>query len=240
MLFVAIGAAFFVVAFIRFTIFSLSSFGRVSYSISFRSIKISSISLFFLLNRPPPIRIRGMAEFSIEFKKIIAVEGSAYTNYPNDRGGPTKFGITLVSLREWKNNPNLVPSDIQALNEKDAELFYLEMFWNKINGDQIVSQDAASVLLNQAVNRGLRTTSVQAQKIINKYGFHLVLDGVFGKASTVALNQLAPKSFLLDFIFESQHNYINILLNNSTQAEFIHGWINRTQELLRRVASMPA
>ena len=34
--------------------------------------------------------------FDVAFLKVLDVEKKIYTDRPNDRGGPTKFGITLI------------------------------------------------------------------------------------------------------------------------------------------------
>lgn len=60
------------------------------------------------------------------WKDIIQAEGTAYTNKPNDRGGPTKFGISQ------KGNPDLSTEEIKNLTPERARQLYTERYWNRI------------------------------------------------------------------------------------------------------------
>lgn len=58
--------------------------------------------------------------------EIIEREGSAFTDIPQDRGGPTKFGITLTTLRHVR--PLAEISDLQQLSEQDAVSIYRAIY----------------------------------------------------------------------------------------------------------------
>lgn len=59
---------------------------------------------------------------------VIAREGQEYTNHPADKGGPTRFGITLATLRAYHQNNSLTAQDVMELDEVHAALIYHQKF----------------------------------------------------------------------------------------------------------------
>ena len=61
---------------------------------------------------------------------VIKREGSKYTNDPTDRGGPTKYGITLRTLQAWRRSQGqtrkLQPHDVKILTREEAVAIYPE------------------------------------------------------------------------------------------------------------------
>jgi len=57
---------------------------------------------------------------------ILVREGSIYTDAPDDKGGPTKFGITLPTLQLWRHGATL--ADLVALSIDDARQVYKFVF----------------------------------------------------------------------------------------------------------------
>ena len=52
--------------------------------------------------------------FDLVFRHLLASEGG-YTNDPRDRGGPTRWGVTLEVLRVWRKDDTLTAKDVKAL-----------------------------------------------------------------------------------------------------------------------------
>ena len=56
---------------------------------------------------------------------VLKAEGwDAYTNHPADRGGPTKWGITLSAWRDFNDNQSLTAFNVQGITEAEARVFY--------------------------------------------------------------------------------------------------------------------
>src|SRR5437667_223125 len=68
----------------------------------------------------PRLRKEGLLTTDQIIDEIIHREGGVFVDLPEDRGGPTKFGVTLTTLREWKHNDALTASDVEALGEPEA------------------------------------------------------------------------------------------------------------------------
>jgi lysozyme family protein len=58
--------------------------------------------------------------------EILRREGwPKYTNRASDRGGPTKGGITLATLRAWRAaQPYVSAADVEALTEAEVRTIY--------------------------------------------------------------------------------------------------------------------
>lgn len=58
--------------------------------------------------------------------EILEREGG-YSNHPADRGGPTKYGITLPTLAVWRGH-SVSPEDVRALTAEEAKAIYRERY----------------------------------------------------------------------------------------------------------------
>ena len=60
-------------------------------------------------------------DLKTELTKILEREGwPTYTDHPDDRGGPTKGGITLSTLRSWRGQPKLGEKSLKELKYSEA------------------------------------------------------------------------------------------------------------------------
>ncbi len=66
---------------------------------------------------------------------ILRREGDRYTNHPADRGGPTKYGITLLTLAAYRDamnaggeHPSATAADVERLTEVEARAIYSIVF----------------------------------------------------------------------------------------------------------------
>lgn len=130
---------------------------------------------------------------------IITVEGSKYTNYPNDPGGPTKYGWTLKSYRQLVNK-NATVYDIKNLKKWNALYLYRQHFWDKYGSSKIENQELAITLVLAQINLGPYRPNKLLQKMDNefcpiyqyKHGKrvynNLEEDGILGSESIYRIN----------------------------------------------------
>ena len=167
---------------------------------------------------------------STRFDKLIthifAVEGEIYTNRRNDRGGPTKFGITLATLRRYRQDDNLQAIDVENLTAPEAKQIYYKLFYVPVGGDEIISDKASVLMFDVGVNSGDYTAVKMAQKIVNAG-----IDGVIGPKTIKAINGCDELVFVREFIQAQQIRYIDIVKAHPEQIENLRGWINRTHIL---------
>lgn len=172
-----------------------------------------------------------MSNFDEAFSHVIGVEG-AYSNDPYDHGGPTKYGITQDTLAGYRGKP-VSADDVKNLQLAEAKLIYRSRYWNAIAGDGIKSALVATILFDQAVNRGA-VTAVQSMQLV----LGVKSDGVLGPKTLEALNASEPRSVSFKFICAAQEHYARIVQKNNSQAVFLVGWLRRSHKLLELCINM--
>ncbi|HAO33203.1 MAG TPA: glycosyl hydrolase 108 family protein [Candidatus Competibacter sp.] len=126
--------------------------------------------------------------------EIIEKEGRIYTDHPSDRGGPTKYGITLETLENYRNRPTTA-GDVKALAEDEARKIYFERYVSKPGFDQIVpvSEAVAVEVVDSGVMSGPMRSALWLQQALNALNAQgrlypdLVEDGRAGPATLAAL-----------------------------------------------------
>lgn len=162
-----------------------------------------------------------MASFDTAIAKTLANEGgSKYTETPGDTGGATKYGI---SQRAY---PHL---NIKALTEADAKAIYKRDYWDKIQGDAIISQHMAESIFDYAVNAGVGTAIKAAQEAAAMVTHNQVTaDGALGPKSLAAINAADEWHFQAVYALQKITRYAAICNKNRDQNKFLLGWVNRT------------
>ena len=149
---------------------------------------------------------------------IITREGG-YVNSPADRGGPTKWGITLDTLREYTHTPALKESDVQNLTMETAKEIYRVRYINNL-GLNLIEDDTLFLLaVDSAVLNGRRRTVTWLQRACG-----VVEDGIFGPVTRKTLN--TGDYYWAFFALRLKH-FGSLISRNSSQAIFAAGWLNR-------------
>ena len=160
------------------------------------------------------------------FKKfldyIFEVEGG-YTNDENDRGGKTTWGITEEEAREFGYT-----GDMRNLTKDFAKNIYLKKYYLGNKLDKIIDDRVALSIFDWAVNSGGRGIK-KSQIVANKFGANLVIDGIIGNKTLEAINAIDPKMFLKEYHEMQRAFYKNLAAKNSTQEDFLKGWLNRVK-----------
>src|ERR1041384_4619075 len=118
---------------------------------------------------------------------LIRREGSTYSDHPADRGGPTKYGITLRTLRAWRHRiePSQITdaSDVEALTEEEARAIYTAMY--VINPRFIELNDVRlqALLVDCGVQHGTERATRWLQEALG-----VKVDGDLGPLTLAAAN----------------------------------------------------
>lgn len=137
-----------------------------------------------------------MADFLTAHNRTVKFEGG-YQCDPDDNGNwtgfkkgvgrliGTKYGITASVLAAYmKKEPSV--DDMKNLDPDVARIIYLRNYWSPIRGNEIRSQDEANMIYDSAVNMGVGTAIILAQRSL---GLHET-----GIMDEVTLQQLNGKS----------------------------------------------
>lgn len=161
---------------------------------------------------------------------ILKAEGwDTYTNRPNDRGGPTKWGITLKAWSEWRGH-DVTAEDVQSISEEQARDFYEMAYYIAPHFNQLPDMLKAMVM-DCGVNHGVRAASKWVQRAVGAKQ-----DGWIGPKTLAAVNEQNPIVTYQRICAYRFKLYGRIVTKDPTQAEFAWGWNNRGAKWLMRLA----
>jgi len=160
---------------------------------------------------------------------ILRREGG-YVDHPTDRGGPTKYGITLRTLETWRGR-KLTPRDVRALTIEEARRIYRQQFIVGPGLHRISDGRLRALLVDAAVNHGPRRAIQLLQRMLGVTG-----DGILGPRTLAALRRMDARRVYLGVCAERVRFYGRLIGRDSSQAVFARGWLNRAAELIEDAA----
>jgi lysozyme family protein len=164
---------------------------------------------------------------------IIRREGG-FVNHPADKGGPTKYGITIRTLENWRRRPVGV-DDVRRLTKKESSLIYRHNYYAKPNIDKLPIE-LQPVVFDMAVNMGPKQAIKILQTVIVDYLPGISIDGVIGSKTLDAIDELVSvisyRYFIHQITEERIKFYRNIVKRDPSQIVFLNGWENRAREFL--------
>lgn len=159
---------------------------------------------------------------------IILDEGSTYTNYSEDAGGPTKYGITIPAFSDFLGR-SVTSEDISHITRETAELFYSHWYdKHKIDSYPAVFRHA---FVDAIVNHGYGGASGLLQKSLVFLGQPVKIDYDAGPATRAAVKNVDADLLKEVFLNEREAKYRDIVSKDSSQSMFLQGWLNRINRL---------
>lgn len=157
---------------------------------------------------------------------ILELEGGdEYTNRPTDRGGPTKYGITLKAL-SYARGRDCTPEDVKDLGEEEARQIYLTNYWNAIKGDDLPS-GIDLYAMHVAVVSGPGKLAEILQGIVGRGVPGFKFDNFIGKMTIAATRAKRP----LDVLFGLNAQWLLYAVRIPGEAND-GGWVNRASSML--------
>lgn len=161
-------------------------------------------------------------------KDIIKKEGG-YVDDPKDRGGATKYGITLKTLSNYLHKP-CTKKDVENLTIDIASNIYKKTYYYEPRID-LLPEGLQPIVTDMAVNSGPIKAISMLQEVLNTLGYKLgIPDGIIGN-NTISTSSRAIRQFghrLINLLVERRKIfYINIVKNDPTQKRFLNGWLAR-------------
>src|SRR5574337_666905 len=150
-----------------------------------------------------------MADFKQYFPKLISLEGG-YSDDPDDKGGPTKYGVTIYDWKKYGYDVNkdgkIDADDVKAITIEDAERIAKIEYWDVVQGDDINSQSVAEFIADWAYNSGVRTAVKRVQRLLG-----LTDDGILGPITLKSINSADPH-VLFDRLKAAREAFFNALV----------------------------
>lgn len=156
-----------------------------------------------------------MSPFDIFIDPLIKAEGG-YVDNPDDNGGPTKYGITLATLSDWRKQ-NCTALDVFELHIIEAKQIYKKKYWDPVRGDELPFA-LAFLVADAAVNSG----PIQAIRWLQK-ALRLSSDGIFGPI-TLARAQNCTLTEVVPYMVSQR---LQLMVRHEDYAKFGDGWFRR-------------
>lgn len=156
--------------------------------------------------------------------QIIVSEGSEYTNDPTDHGGPTKYGITLTTLAEYRANPGTTAADVEALTEDEARKMYNDKYVGPFVKFPGMQDPLLGLLVDSGVQHGVDKATEWLQSAIGAKP-----DGDAGPvtvAAWIAVRHDDGVTYKLVLRSRIMY-YAHIIHNHPDQVKYIDGWFER-------------
>jgi len=164
---------------------------------------------------------------------VLAKEGG-YVNDPADAGGPTKFGITLATLHDWRKAP-VSAADVQSMGEEDARAIYRARYF-PAGYEKIPDRSLLAFLFDFGVNSGPGAAVRALQTVMRRNGIYPhPIDGDFGPLSRAALTQVENWQALFYAVkCERYEMLLRYIGSRPENARFAVGWSNRQDQFEER------
>jgi len=176
-----------------------------------------------------------MASFDVFLPMLLRFEGG-YVDDPTDPGGETNLGVTMATFQHCSHSLlgiDPTSANLQALTPAQAGIIYKSLYWDKIQGDSIPSQDLADIVCDFFVNSGTHATSL-LQQVMKTLGANITVDGSIGPATIQALSTLpidqvyaAYRQGRIDFYHQLGVKF----------PQFLKGWLNRANSFPATLSS---
>lgn len=160
---------------------------------------------------------------------VLKYEGG-YTDNPNDRGGRTNMGVTQGFLDTYKERAGVNVDDVIHLKKEDAiELYRTE--WNTYGFGMLDNSNIMKLVYDFAVNSGPKVAIKYLQRILNRKGKNLAVDGYIGEYTNSAVNSVDEKWLAREIQKARAEHCDRIVDQDPKQREFIKGWFNRINDI---------
>ncbi|MGE4321732.1 MAG: glycoside hydrolase family 108 protein [Sphingobium sp.] len=208
----------------------------------------------------PDIIVEGWSgRYAAEVARLRVREGG-YVDDAADRGGATKYGISLRFLVaegaidldddgladfDLDMDGDIDGADIRLLTWGDAKYLYHRCFWLRLDADSF-GRPVGEMLFDQAVNGGLAAARKMLQRAINacllQYRLNLPalkIDGAIGDKTRAALDAVIRTpaarmpAIILAYRDAAKARYRAIVAADQSQRRFLAGWLNRADQLGR-------
>lgn len=161
-----------------------------------------------------------MAIFEVALAFTLLAEGK-FSDDALDRGGPTNYGITLVSYSAYLGRQATV-ADLLAITPDIRADFYRKLYWNNVKGSLIQRQPVATVLFDMAVLCGPAQAIRMAQAAVG-----VKADGLLGPVTLGAINAMPSVQFVAAYAQQCATYFAAIAKRDATQNRFLAGWSYR-------------
>lgn len=167
----------------------------------------------------------GTGNVRAQVEQIVDFFEGGLSDHPSDRGGLTKYGVTLETFRRIR--PLATEADLRALSKDDAVDILTEEYALKPGYAKIDDDAVRFAVIDYAVHSGPPAATRALQKAVA-----IESDGIFGPQTEYAVNRFDTRVLLRLLIATRLRHLGRIITRDSRQSAFAAGWLNRVATIL--------
>lgn len=176
---------------------------------------------------------------------IVRREGG-YVNDPDDRGGATKYGVTIHTMRrlglDLTGDGAVTSADVRRLTAAQATDIFVEHYFTRPRISEL-PVDLHATVFDMYVNAGRNAVTI-LQRLLIKMGFVVRVDGIIGPktiAATARAMAAAPDHLVDAYGIERRTYYFALADRRPSNRKYARtraggkgGWITRAERFIAR------
>lgn len=152
-----------------------------------------------------------------------------YSNDPYDKGGETNYGLSSRFLKARG-----IDKKVSELTMQDVRTIYYTYIWLPSQAEKFNDTTVQLFVFDCSVNHGISTAAGLLQRAVDCLT-PIAIDSIIGKQTIKATNDLINSTsfpLLLELMKLVRGGYyLHIIERDSTQKQFIKGWLKRNREV---------
>ncbi len=168
---------------------------------------------------------------------VLKREGG-FIDDPDDRGGPTHYGVTVEALCEFRREAGgFVPKTvgdireaIKSLSKDEARAIYQRLYIDKPRFGEIKHPELRALVIDTGVLHGRHRAARWLQSVAK-----VKADGWVGDITLGAVNGRSWRPVYLGLLARRYRGFADFVQSKPSQLKFLKGWVNRANEFLLRL-----
>jgi|TARA_R110000824_G_scaffold21078_6_gene78859 lysozyme family protein len=157
-------------------------------------------------------------------------EGTKFVDHPDDRGGPTKFGITKKALSKMRGRA-VRNDDIHKLTRVEAKSIYVSDYVEPVWAGKMSYGPLRLAVVDWSIHSGAKRVVKAIQEIVE-----VTTDGIMGPITWAAISGHEPRSMFLRVMAARTVFLSRLVARDNSQVVFLYGWGRRLAKILESAA----
>lgn len=172
-----------------------------------------------------PITLKEALVFTLKWE-------GGFSNHPLDPGGATNYGIIQSRYDQYRKSKGLATQSVKFISKAEYEEIYDVYYWDPVRA-QYVSGPLGLALFDTAVNLGVGGCISRLQASLK-----VPITGKWTQAISDVIHSSDQTAVAINICkLRIAKRYARVK-QNSTQKVFLRGWLNRDNDLLKKVKSL--
>lgn len=172
-----------------------------------------------------PITLDEALQFTLKWE-------GGFTNHPKDPGGPTNFGVIQTRYDQYRDSKGLKRQSVKFITKAEYTEIYDKYYWDPVRA-QWLQGPLGLALFDTAVNMGVGGAMTRLHKALG-----LPIKSVWTQAISDVIHQSDQTKIALEICKMRIAKRYARVGKRKDQAVFLRGWLNRDNDLIRKVKSL--